>query len=294
MNRFLALFINIFSKFSFLLYSIIFIYIFFYLLKNSWFPFTLESVFGDASPIDAILLKEAVFDGLFPAITGTFLLVITAVCLAVPVGVGTGIWISEYAKGKVYLTASLFLDILSGIPSIVVGLFGFSFILIFHKFFPGTGPFFSIFISACALGFLVIPYIARSTENGLNSIDRRLRLAGLSLGASKIENIRYVLVPKAFSSILSGILLSIARCAEDTAVIMLTGAVASAGVPGSLFERFEALPFFIYYTSSEYSSGAELKRAFDASIMLILISVLLFVFSFILKKRFLGKSNGKN
>ena len=281
--------LNLFSYLSFCFYFFVFIFVILYLVFKSNFPFFMDSVFKDASPLKAVLFQEPVFEGLFPAIWGTLMLVFFSVAIAVPAGIGTGIWLSEYSGKRLYSIMTVFLDILSGLPSIVIGLFGFSLILFFHSLFPEKSPGFSILVSSSALAFLILPYLARSTETAVSSIDRTLRMAGPALGASKIENIRLVLIPCAFPSIFSGILLAIARCAEDTAVIMLTGAVASAGIPRSIFERFEALPFYIYYTSSEYTSAEELLRAFDASVILILICSMLFVISFILNKAVLKR-----
>jgi phosphate transport system permease protein len=83
---------------------------------------------------------------------------------------------------------------------------------------------------------------------------------------------------------MSGIILAIGRCAEDTAVIMLTGAVASAGLPRSLFSQYEALPFFIYYISSQYADSEELMQGYGASIVLLFLCALLFVTAYGIRK----------
>lgn len=290
MKKFLPNLLKYFSYLSFFAYFAVFVFFICYLLSKTNNLFSVEAVFSDTAPLKALLLKEPVFDGLFPAIFGTIMIVVLSVAISVPAGVGTGIWLSEYGKGKKYFFISILIDILSGLPSIVIGLFGFSFILIFHKLFPGKSPGFSMAVASFALAVLVLPYIAKSTENAIKAMDKSLKLAALSLGAGKTENIKLVILPNAFSSILSGILLAIARCAEDTAVIMLTGAVANAGIPGSIFERFEALSFFIYYTSSEYTSSQELSMAFNAAVMLIFICSALFAMSFIIKKFTLRKN----
>lgn len=271
---------RLFSYFSFIIYLGVFVFFISYLFIRSDAPFSSASVFGESSFIKAVFYNEPVFEGLYPALCGTLLLVAISVLIAVPFGTGTGLWLSEFAKGRKQKVMTLLIDILSGLPSIVIGLFGFSIILIMHKIIPAKSPGFSIIVSSFSLSVLVLPYIAKSTQTAVASLDKSLKLSGLSLGADKIENIRYILLPKAFPSILSGILLAIARCAEDTAVIMLTGAVANAGIPGSIFERFEALPFFIYYTSSEYTSENELEMAFNASVLLIFICIVLFIISY--------------
>ena len=102
----------------------------------------------------------------------------------------------------------------------------------------------------------MLPYIIRTTQVCLENLPPDIRLAGPSLGATKLQNIVYVPLPTSLSGLLSGAILAIGRCAEDTAVIMLTGAVAMAGVPHSLFSGYEALPFLystIFHPSMQTS-----------------------------------------
>lgn len=240
-------------------------------------------IFGTTRPLAALLMQAPVFDGLLPAIAGTLILVLTAVGLALPVGIGAGIYLAEYSRGRVKQALSLFFDILAGIPSIVVGLFGFSLAVFLHhhlsdRIYP------CLLISALSLAFLVLPYLIRSTQAALESLPVRERITAPSLGASKLQNIRFVLMPRALDGIVSGVILSIGRCAEDTAVIMLTGAVATAGIPGSLLSSYEALPFYIYYISSQYMDQAELLRGYGAAVMLLLLCGTLFLFSFVIQR----------
>jgi phosphate transport system permease protein len=102
-----------------------------------------------------------------------------------------------------------------------------------------------------------------------------------------------VLVPRALDGILSGVILSIGRCAEDTAVIMLTGAVATAGIPGSVLSTYEALPFYIYYISSQYMDQQELLSGYGAALILLLLCSILFLTSFVLKKYLAGRFRGR-
>ena len=99
-----------------------------------------------------------------------------------------------------------------------------------------------------------------------------------------MQNLFRVLLPQSLPGLLSGIILAIGRCAEDTAVIMLTGVVASAGVPQSLLSNYEALPFYIYYVSSQYADQRELATGYGASILLLLICLLLFCLAFVIRK----------
>ena len=125
----------------------------------------------------------------------------------------------------------------------------------------------------------------RTTQMALENLPVDVRMTGPSLGATKFQNIFYVLLPACLSAIISGIILSIGRCAEDTAVIMLTGAVATAGIPRSLFSSFEALPFYIYYISSQYADQSELMKGYGACLVLIFICMNLFLLAHWVKKR---------
>ncbi|SHK06240.1 phosphate ABC transporter membrane protein 2, PhoT family [Desulfatibacillum alkenivorans DSM 16219] len=252
------------------------------LLKNGWQTLGLDLIFGNAPPLDAILLKRRVFGGLFPAIAGTLLLVVLSVSLAVPIGVCAGVYMSEYASAGLRRILGLCFDILAGVPSIVVGLFGFSGAIILHRIFDGFRP--CLAVSAASLAILVLPYLVRTTQTSMQGISPGLRITALALGASKMQNIVYVLLPRSMSGILSGIVLAIGRCAEDTAVIMLTGVVATAGVPGSLFGQYEALPFYIYYISSQYTDQAELMTGYGASIILLCVCLALFLIALGVRK----------
>jgi phosphate transport system permease protein len=246
-----------------------------FLLIRGASALNLELIFGQTPVWDALLLRRPVFDGLLPAMTGTLLLVLLSVFIALPVGVATGIYLAEYAQGRIKALLSLFFDVLAGIPSIVIGLFGFSAAIFLHqhvseRIYP------CLLVSALALAFLVLPYLIRNTQTALESLPFKDRIAAPALGASRLQNIRHVLLPRALQNITGGIVLAIGRCAEDTAVIMLTGAVATAGMPRGLLYHFEALPFYIYYISSQYADPEELSHGYGAAIILLIICLVLF------------------
>jgi phosphate transport system permease protein len=115
------------------------------------------------------------------------------------------------------------------------------------------------------------------------SVPVDLRLIALALGASKEQNILKILLPYRLPDILSGIVLAIGRAAEDTAVIMMTGAVVSAGTIRSVFDQFEALPYFIYYIAAQYSNPSELQAGFGAAILLLAICAFLFLGAYLLE-----------
>jgi phosphate transport system permease protein len=255
-----------------------------FLIFKGYRTLNLNLIFSATNPLDAILLKKPVFDGLFPAIIGTLLLIVLSISFAVPTGLATGIFLAEYCPPQIKWFFSLLFDILAGIPSIVIGLFGFSLTIFLHHYLYSR-LFPCLLISALSLAFLVLPYIIRTTQVALETLPLHLRLTAPGLGATKLQNIFHVLLPSSMGSILNGIILAIGRCAEDTAVIMLTGAVAVAGIPKSVFSNFEALPFYIYYISSEYADNSELIKGYGACLSLLFICLNLFIIAHFIKNR---------
>lgn len=255
-----------------------------YLLAKGVPSLGTELVFGEADPLKALLGQARVFDGIFPAIVGTVCLVLLSTALAAPAGICAGIYLAEYAAPPARKLLGLFFDILAGIPSIVIGLFGFSVAIFLHHRFGGRiGP--SLIISAGSLAFLVLPYIIRSTQASLEGLPRSIRNTAPALGATRLQNIGYVLIPRALPGITSGMILAVGRCAEDTAVILLTGVVATAGAPASLLSQYEALPFYIYYISGQYTDAAELARGYGACLVLLGICAALFTAAYAVQNR---------
>lgn len=254
-----------------------------YLLYKGLHTLDLGLFFGDTDPLEALLLKRQVFNGIFPAMVGTVLLVVLSVGWAIPIGVAAGIYLAEYAQGRTKNLLNLFFDILAGLPSIVVGLFGFSLAVFLNRNVSGRlHP--CLLVSSIALAFLVLPYIIRTTQVSLESLPSRVRMTARSIGATRLQNIFHVLLPQSLPGLSSGVILAIGRCAEDTAVIMLTGAVATAGIPKSLLSHYEALPFYIYYISAQYADQRELATGYGASIVLLAICLLLFFLAFLVRK----------
>ncbi len=246
-----------------------------FLVKQALPAFSLKLIFGNVSPIKAILFQKRVLDGLFPAIVGTLLVVSLSVLIATPIGVATGIYLAELAADKTKKILNFVFDLLASIPSIVIGLFGLTLTIFLHKlFFPSLSP--CLLISAISLAMLILPYIVRTTQLSLEGVPLQLKLTAYSLGATPLQALWRVQLSSVYSGILKGIILAVGRAAEDTAVIMLTGAVAMAGVPHSLLSRYEALPFYIYYISSQYADQKELQTGFAAAVILLVICAFLF------------------
>jgi phosphate transport system permease protein len=233
--------------------------------------FRLELFFGGTPVFDAVFKGERVWDGLWTPLLGTLKLLALCGMMAVPMGISLGIYIAQYAGEKARDRLLVLMEALSGIPSIIMGLFGFVLVLFLKKIFPSVGT--GMLLSAFCLSLLILPVLSLATYNALSGLPSSIAINASSLGLSKQATLISLLLPAARQGILSGVLLAAGRCAEDTAVILMTGAVAMG--TGGITEKFEALPFFIYYTSANYQSEAQLAQVFVAAAMLLALTFVL-------------------
>ena len=164
--------------------------------------------------------------GIFPAIIGTLYLVLGAIAIALPLGVGAAIYLVEYTReGRITRLIRTGVDLLNGTPSIVFGLFGFAFIVLYLK----VGV--SMLAGQITLALMVLPTVIRTTEESLKNIPQSLREGSLALGATRWQTISRVVLPPAVPGIVTGAILSIGRAAGETAPIMFTAVVFSSTVP---------------------------------------------------------------
>ena len=207
-----------------------------------------------------------------PAIWGSLTLVFLSVTMAIPLGVSSAIYMELYGSPKIVEIFDISFEILASIPSIVIGLFGFATLIALHRYIPSFRA--SLLLASISLCILVLPYIVKATRLGFSETPSDHKAVAYSLGATKEDVLFRIMLPSARGQIKKGIFLAIARSAEDTAVIMLTGAVASYGFVDGLLSPFEALPFYIYYTSAVYSNPGELLSIYEAALILICLSAI--------------------
>lgn len=237
--------------------------------------FSLQLFFGDTPVWAAISGQKPVWDGLFAACVGTLALVILASLMAIPIGVAAGVAIFAYMNNAWAKALRFSANALAAVPSVVMGLFGFSLIIFLrHSFLPTANT--GLLLSAGCLALLVLPYTINATTQSLEALPEELRLLGPSLGMTSWQSLRRILLPGARRGIFAGIFLSMGRAAEDTAVIILTGVVVQGGLPRSILDKFEALPFSIYYLAAEHQSIHELNKGFGAALTLLMLTALLF------------------
>ena len=248
----------------------------------------LQLFFGNTAPLDAIFALRPVWNGIWPAVAGTLsLLALTMLIVLVP-GISCGVYLACFASVREREIIGECVDVLAGIPSIVMGLFGLELIIILRKTLLPTGTT-CLLLAAVCLAILVLPTLITATRSAIEALPKNFTLTAEALGMSKTQTVKHLLIPAASSGILGGVILSMGRAMEDTAVIMLTGAVANAGLPAGLGAKFEALPFKIYYTAAQYTSQEELTRGFGTALLLLLLSWTLILAAKILQKRLTHK-----
>ncbi len=262
-----------------------------FLLAKGWGVLGKGLFFGAVSPVDAILGLRPVWDGIWPALAGTLYLLLLTMGIAIMPGVGCGVFLACYASKRQKYWLGLAVELLAGTPSIVMGLFGFILILFLRRTFLPQGST-GILLASFCLSILVLPYLTIATRSALEALPKNLYITASALGFSHNQTVRKLLIPAAMQGIIRGVILAMGRAAEDTAVIMLTGAVANSGLPAGITAKFEALPFFIFYTAAQYSGEDELARGFGAALVLLSISVIMLFCAWLLERSLKRKWKG--
>ncbi len=205
--------------------------------------------------------------GIFPAIIGTLYLVLGAIIFALPIGLFAAIYLSEYARDD-FLTRMVKLSIvnLAGVPSVVYGLFGLALFVVFLKF--GA----SILSGSLTLGIMILPLIITTSREAMESVPQSFREVSRSLGASKWQTIRYVVLPNSVPGILTGTILGLGRAAGETAPILFTvAAFYLPSLPNSVFDQVMALPYHLYVISTQVPNVDEKVRYGTALVLLVLV-----------------------
>lgn len=204
---------------------------------------------------------------LFPALVDTLLMVAFALSLAAPIGIGTAIYFVEYAKkgNKFVSIMDMATDTLAGIPSVVYGLFGLLFFVIYLQ----MG--YSLLAGACTVAIMILPVIIRTTEEALQAVPISYREGSYALGANKLRTVLVVVLPAAVPGILAGIILSIGRIMGETAALIYTAGTV-AQLPEDLFSSGRSLAVHLYVLASE---GLFMEQAFATAVVLVIITVII-------------------
>ena len=270
---------GIFRIFSFSIVLILFGILGFLIVKGasvlSWDFFT-------ESPTDGMTKG-----GIFPAIVGTLYLMLGSALFSFPIGIMSGIYMNEYASnGKLVQFIRFMTNNLSGIPSIVFGLFGMALFVSYLDFGD------SILAGSLTLGLLSLPVVIRTTEEALKDIPNTYREGSLALGATKFQTIWHVILPMGMPRIITGLILSLGRVSGETAPILFTcAAYFLPQLPSSIFDQCMALPYHLYVVST---SGTDLEAqqpiAYGTALVLILIIIIINLLATGLRKYFENKN----
>ena len=210
--------------------------------------------------------------GIFPAIMGTFMVSIITVIFAVPLGMFAAIYLNEYAQpGKITRLIRLAIRNLSGVPSVVYGLFGV--VLFVQMFRFGT----SVLSAGLTLGLLTLPWTITACEEALKTVPKSYREGALALGATKWHAIRTNVLPYAIPGMMTGVILGLSRAAGETAPILFTGAAFFLPhLPKSLFDQFMALPYHLYILSTQHHAIEKVRPiAYGTALVLLGLILLL-------------------
>jgi len=219
--------------------------------------------------------------GIFPAIVGTVYLVTGAILFALPIGLLAAIYLSEYSKDNI-LNRLIKLSIvnLAGVPSVVYGLFGLALFVVFFKF--GA----SILSGSLTLGIMILPIIITTSLEALESVPDSFREVSLSLGVSKWQTIRHIVLPNAVPGIITGTILGLGRAAGETAPILFTcAAFYLPQLPKSIFDQVMALPYHLYVISTQVPNVAE-KVRYGTALVLLTMVLFMNLIAIVIRSRF--------
>lgn len=222
--------------------------------------------------------------GLWPAIVGTVLLTLGTAIFAVPVGVAVAIYLAEYARDTLF-TRLIRLAIinLAGVPSVVYGLFGLGLFVIFLQF--GT----SILAGSLTLAIMTLPVIISTAEEALRVVPQSFRIVSLSLGGTKWQTVRRVVLPQALPGILTGIILGMERAAGETAPILFTvAAFFLPRLPHSIFDQTMALPYHLFVISTQVP-GMPVRIQYGTALVLLVFVLSMNILAAVTRSRFRAK-----
>ena len=208
--------------------------------------------------------------GIFPAIVGTIYLVLGAIGISLPLGVAAAIYLNEYTgESRMKDIIRVGVENLNGTPSIVFGLFGYSFIVIYLHF--GV----SLIAGQITLAFMVLPTIIMTTEEALKTVPMEMREASLAMGATRWKTITKVVLPSAIPSVITGTILAIGRTAGETAPILFTAAVfTQRHLASSPFDPVMALPYHLFVLTTSVPGGKE--NAYGTAVVLLTLVILMY------------------
>jgi phosphate transport system permease protein len=219
--------------------------------------------------------ENAVF-GVLPLLTGTLISTAIAMVVAIPIGLMTAVFLSEYASEKLRRTLKPMLEVLAGIPTIVYGFFAFTFVTpLLRSFIPGLEPT-NILSPGLVMGIMIIPMVASLSEDAMSAVPNTMREGALALGATKLEVTWKVVVPAAISGIIASFVLGISRAIGETMIV----AIASGSSKNFTFDVTQSMQtmtaYIVEVTGGEAAAGTTLYYSLYA------VAMTLFVFTLVM------------
>jgi phosphate transport system permease protein len=211
--------------------------------------------------------------GVAPALVGSLLLVAIATAIALPFGVLAAIYVSEFAPSRIGEQVRLWLDVLNGFPSIVIGIFVFALCVKVPLPIVGWGNHQSAFAGGGALAIIMLPLVSRATMEVLRLVPNELRDASYALGVSKWQTVLRVVLPTAFGGILTGTTLAIARAAGETAPLLFTSAIAGQVVDWNPTHAVQSIPLMIFQNSESPDQGLQAQAWGGAFVLILFVLV---------------------
>lgn len=218
--------------------------------------------------------------GILPAIVGTLYLTLGTAVFSVPLGIGAAIYLAEYAQeNRLTRIIRIAITNLAGIPSVVYGLFGLGIFVLFLNF--GT----SILAASLTLSIMTLPVIISTSEEALRSVPNGFRVVSTSLGATKWQTIKRIVLPQSIPGILTGVILGLERAAGETAPILFTGATFFLPrLPGSPLDATMALPYHLFVISTQVP-GMPVKIQYGTALVLLFFVVVMNIIASVIRSR---------
>lgn len=218
--------------------------------------------------------------GILPAILGTLYLTLGTAVFSVPLGIGAAIYLAEYAPENRWTRAiRIAITNLAGIPSVVYGLFGLGIFVLFLKL--GT----SILAASLTLSIMTLPVIISTSEEALRAVPNSFRVVSTSLGATRWQTIKRIILPQSLPGILTGVILGLERAAGETAPILFTGAAFFLPrLPGSPMDATMALPYHLFVISTQVP-GMPIKIQYGTALVLLFFVLIMNIIASVIRSR---------
>jgi phosphate transport system permease protein len=227
--------------------------------------------------------------GIYHAIIGTLIVTAWAAVLSIPIGIMTAVYLVEYGRGRLAKWITLLVDVMTGIPSIVAGLFAYALFALVEGEGVRMG-----FMGSVALSVLMIPILVRSTEEMLKLVPNELREAAYALGVPQWRTIVRVVLPTALAGIITGITLAIARVVGETAPLLITCGVTDSTNFNAFHERIMTLPVFAFsaYANPSFPVDSSVQKAWGAALVLMMLVLVLNLLARLISRIFSPKTKG--